>query len=75
MTWILTSDWLSSVLDIKRGQTVLRSSLQPLSLGSPCTNDIRMGRSHMEAVVTRSSRVSATLGNTGLSLVQTGHVT
>ena len=54
----------SSVLDIKRGQTVLQSSLQPLSLGSPCTNDIRMGRSHMSAVVTRSSRVSATLGPT-----------
>jgi len=54
----------SSVLDIKRGQTVLQSSLQPLSLGSHCTNDIRMGRSHMTAVVTRSSRVSATLGPT-----------
>ena len=51
-------------LYIRRGQTVLQSSLRPLSLGTPCTNDIHLGGSHMTAVVTRSSRLSATLGPT-----------
>ena len=54
----------SSELEVTRGRTVLQSSLPPLHLGSPCTNDIRLGRSRVEAVVTRSSRLAATTGLT-----------
>ena len=42
-----------SVLNIERGQTVLQTHLQPLHMGTPCTNDINLGRSQVAAVVSR----------------------
>ena len=53
-----------NVLHIDRGQTVLQSLLPAIHLGTPCTNDIFLGRSRVSAVVTRQSRVSATSGVT-----------
>jgi len=53
-----------SVLNIERGQTVLQTHLQPLHFGTPCTNDINLGRSQVAAVVSRSSRLSGTTGVT-----------
>ena len=46
-----------SHLNIEAGESVLHSRLPPLSLGSPCTNNIQLGSLAMAATVTRSSRL------------------
>jgi len=49
-------------LIIRQGETVLKSWLPPLQLGTTCTNEIHIGRSFASVVVNRNSRFSATTG-------------
>ena len=53
-----------SQLRVVQGETLLRTHLRPVTLGTPCTNEVHIGRSHGSVTVARSSRFSATAGLT-----------
>ena len=55
-------DHSTTKLTIRQGETVLKSWLPPLQLGTACTHEIYIGRSFAKVIVNRNSRFSATTG-------------
>jgi hypothetical protein len=53
-----------TLVKIREGETLISSSLPPLSLGTPCENEMELGHSQGTVTVARSSRFSATAGLT-----------
>jgi len=53
-----------TLVKVRQGETLVSSSLPPVSLGTPCDNEVHLGHSRSTATVARTSRFSTTAGLT-----------